>query len=169
MIKLMIQGTPEDIDRFGAILKGAGVEFVYVSSTRKPTAVAKWGSQKAGINLPDVDVTDYPSGKVEIFERKRRGTGTSKRSKAGYVYLMPTPHGAYKIGKTTNPNSRRKTFSTKYPFPVEFIHLIKTSDCHALEKELHQRFSERRKGRSEFFDLTGDDVESIKSMTGDMD
>jgi hypothetical protein len=173
MIKLTIQGTPEDLQKFSAILRGSGVEFVYSSDMRKPTATAKWASQKAGVNLPDVDkdvLSTYPAGKVEVFERRRRGTGkTSGKSQVGWVYLMPTPHGAYKIGKTTNPNSRRKTFSTKYPFTVEFIHLIHTSNCGALEKELHRRFADRRKGNSEFFDLTGDDVRSIMAMKGDLE
>lgn len=166
MIKLTIQGTPEDVAAFNALLQSAKVEIVYASDGRKWSATDKWCSQKMGVNLP-VSETPAPALNIAVNERKRRGAGKGQtKDKSGYVYLMPGPEGSYKIGKSGNPKSRRETFGVKLPFDVEFVHLIQTSDMGALEKQLHRQFAAKRRGRSEFFMLSPEDVELIKSMKG---
>lgn len=91
---------------------------------------------------------------------------TEKRASAaykGYVYLIQSPTGAYKIGRTTNPKDRMKTFSVKLPFEVEYVCLIQTDDMYSLEQSLHKQFATKRVN-GEWFQLEPNDVEHIKRL-----
>lgn len=94
-------------------------------------------------------------------ERKKR----VYPNKAGYVYLIQSSTGAYKIGRTKDPSSRSKTFGVQLPFEVEFIATIATADMFALEAKLHIEFDAKRIN-GEWFALDTSDVEYIKSITG---
>lgn len=83
--------------------------------------------------------------------------------KSGWVYVIKSPTGAYKIGKSSNPNNRIKTFEVKLPFEVEFICLIPAADMNRLEKHLHGHFTEKHIN-GEWFALTPEDVEYIKGL-----
>lgn len=92
-------------------------------------------------------------------------TIAAKRQTAspGYVYLIQSPSGAYKIGRSKNPENRLKTFGVKLPFEVEYIAIIRTSDMYALESDLHIRYSDKRVN-GEWFALAPADVDYIKSL-----
>src|SRR5678815_3797246 len=62
----------------------------------------------------------------------------------GYVYVVKSDSGHYKIGRTNNPDDRRKTFNVKLPVEIEFIILIKTSDYTQLESVLHTQYKHKR-------------------------
>ena len=86
----------------------------------------------------------------------------SSRVNGGYVYLIRSEHG-YKIGKTTSVKSRVKLFGVKLPFDIELEHYAYFDDHHSAERELHERFSNKRI-QGEWFDLNPIDVELIKSF-----
>lgn len=98
---------------------------------------------------------------VEKVARERR-----PRSTAGYVYLIQSPTTYWKIGRTSDPNDRIKTFNVKLPFEVNYKHLIKTSDMYTLESNLHIKYASKRV-EGEWFALTEDDVIEICNMKGD--
>lgn len=81
----------------------------------------------------------------------------------GYVYLIQSPTQAYKIGRTRNPDNRMETFTVKLPFEVEYVCVIQCEDMYGLERELHQRFADKRVN-GEWFSLTLEDVEYIKGL-----
>lgn len=85
------------------------------------------------------------------------------RDFSGYVYLIQSPQGAYKIGKTRNPESRFQTFGLTLPFEIEYVCVIKTNLMSNLEKELHERFAHKRL-RGEWFQLEPNDVSYIMSL-----
>lgn len=91
---------------------------------------------------------------------KRRATNSRP---PGYVYLIQSSTGYYKIGRTSNPNDRMKTFNVKLPFEVEYTCVIETPDMFKLERELHQRFAKNRVN-GEWFALSSEDVEYIKGL-----
>lgn len=82
---------------------------------------------------------------------------------AGFVYLIQSDTGYYKIGKTRNPNNRMRTFNVKLPFEVSYACLIKTDHMSALENELHRLYASKRVN-GEWFRLDEDDVAYIKGM-----
>jgi hypothetical protein len=83
----------------------------------------------------------------------------------GYVYVLKSVSGHYKIGRTKDPKDRLKTFSVKLPFEVEYELLIPSSNHKALEAELHQRFKEKHIN-GEWFSLAQDDIEALRLEYG---
>ena len=83
----------------------------------------------------------------------------------GYVYLLKDVEvsGRYKIGMTTNPQQRMGNFGVKLPFQTELIHLFYTDDCRRDERQLHERFAQKRRG-GEWFALNDSDVAYIKRL-----
>lgn len=105
----------------------------------------------------------------ELSRRTNAATATElarKRAwmkKSGYVYLIESSHGVYKIGLSRDPQNRIATFGILLPFPVEFVCLIQTDDMRALETQLHTRYADKRIN-GEWFALDTADVEYIKSL-----
>lgn len=87
----------------------------------------------------------------------------SQKPRAGYVYLLQSPTGAYKIGRTVDPQDRLKTFSVKLPFEVEYLCLIRAEDMYALEAELQGRFIDKHIN-GEWFALLPEDIEYIRGL-----
>jgi hypothetical protein len=100
--------------------------------------------------------TDYiPPSKPEKF--------IEWKDRPGFVYLIKSPSGHYKIGKTSNIHNRLRTFNVKLPFEPTLVHTIKSSDMHAQEQVLHQRFASQRVN-GEWFNLSDEDVAYIKTL-----
>lgn len=97
---------------------------------------------------------------------KRQEEYSKQQAAAGYVYLIVSDTGYYKIGRTNNPKNRIATFTVKLPFHVEYEHLIACPDMRSLERNLHQRFKHKRVG-GEWFALDADDIAFIKSLGGE--
>lgn len=98
--------------------------------------------------------------------KPRRPTGAKQRprDKSGYVYLIASTVGSYKIGRTKDIHDRLRTFNVKLPFEVQFIHHIQCEDMYIAEKLLHRFFASKRIKGSEWFLLTDQDVEYIKQV-----
>ena len=81
----------------------------------------------------------------------------------GYVYILKA--GTYfKIGVTTGTvEGRVKELQTGSAKKIEIVHAIRTSDPYKLEKELHSKYSKKRK-RGEWFDLSSYDVRKLKEL-----
>lgn len=92
-----------------------------------------------------------------------RNNPSYKHPRPGFVYLVQSPTGAYKIGKAKDPNDRQKTFGIQLPFEVEFIALVPTPNMKQTEDELHRQFADKRVN-GEWFNLTPEDVEYIKGL-----
>jgi arginine utilization protein RocB len=173
MIKLTIQGEPDEIAAFLFHLEDcAGISLEYKTGISKRALHHKWGSALAGLHIEAVTGLEP---EVTIYSSKRGSKGESSTTKAvpGYVYVMPyySANGieGYKIGKTTNPYSRRRTFSIKLNFQVTFIALIHSDNHSALETAMHQEFAKKRRGSSEWFNLTPEDVAAIQALMSDED
>lgn len=101
--------------------------------------------------IPPAAAPHVPVSRQRFYER------------GGFVYLVRSASGFYKIGRTVDPDDRIASFRLTLPFEVEYEHLIQTDDMRGLEKELHRRFSAKRV-RGEWFDLSESDVIYIKSL-----
>lgn len=93
---------------------------------------------------------------------------TKQVNKKGFVYLLKSPTGFWKIGKTIDPKDRIATFSVKLPFEVSYVHLIPCYDHHKLESELHIVFSHLQVD-GEWFKLSPADIAWITSLTNQTD
>jgi len=80
--------------------------------------------------------------------------------RSGFIYLLRSATGPYKIGKSKDPSQRFHTIFTNSPVALELILQIETDDMHALERDLHQRFAAKRI-QGEWFQLDDADLSSI--------
>lgn len=130
---------------------------------------AKMVETQTYVTVPDYTIRYIEFLRAEKYRRDEKARKASKKQEkrlatgAGYVYLIQSPTGAYKIGRTKNPKDRMKTFGVQLPFEVEFVHLIETPDMYTLESDLHKRFEERRVN-GEWFALEPADIEFIKGL-----
>jgi hypothetical protein len=92
-------------------------------------------------------------------------------SQPGYVYVMrlemstEAEQCAYKIGKSVKPVARLTQLSTKLPYPVSLLLVIRTGDMQALEQMLHARYSATRM-EGEWFRLTLRDLRYLVRLAG---
>lgn len=86
---------------------------------------------------------------------------------SGYVYVLKSDSGHYKIGKTTDPKNRRETFGIKLPMEVEYIVLIQSSNHHRLEATLHEQFKHKRIN-GEWFNLSHNDLIWFNGFPGNI-
>lgn len=80
----------------------------------------------------------------------------------GYVYLLQCGEH-FKIGYSLTPHKRVRQLRTGSPHPIRLIHELKTPCFKLIEKQLHHKFRSKR-GEGEWFVLTPDDVDHIKSL-----
>lgn len=99
----------------------------------------------------------------EVVIRRQTNDTSQATAQSGYVYLLRSDTGFYKIGRAKNPKNRLATFNVKLPFEVQFEHLIKSNDYKRLEKELHERYDHLRVN-GEWFNLDPKDIEEILKM-----
>lgn len=99
----------------------------------------------------------------ELTRRDKLVAGKYPPIKGGYVYLMRSTLGDYKIGCSARPQNRLMTFGVTLPYPVELIHLIYSPDMYRTEQELHARFQDKRIA-GEWFKLDEGDVAVIMEM-----
>jgi hypothetical protein len=119
------------------------------------------------------EIVTWPQDALILFawlkgESESRASRVVKKGhvyKSGYLYLLRSTTGYFKIGRTTDPTNRIKTFEVKLPFEVAYEHVFPTDDMFGMEKALHSRFAEKRVN-GEWFALAPDDVEYIKSLGG---
>lgn len=93
-----------------------------------------------------------------INHRVHKQWSAEHSPKGGYIYLLRSMSGYYKIGRSKNPDNRIKTFSVKLPFEVEYVVVIPSDDMIEFEKSWHDWFADKRVN-GEWFSLTNDDAE----------
>lgn len=83
------------------------------------------------------------------------------------VYLIQEKYaGLYKIGLTKNYPARKIGLELQIPYGFKTIRVIACQDCRRLERELHEKFKDKRK-RGEWFDLSPADVKYIRRLVVD--
>lgn len=102
----------------------------------------------------------------EVQRRNRladKSLTKQRKQQEGYVYLIKSSEGCYKIGRSKNVKERISSLGVTLPFDIEVIHTIKSADYAGLETELHELF-ELKRVRGEWFNLSPDDIEYIKGL-----
>lgn len=99
-----------------------------------------------------------------VFERAASKVAIKPNVFRGYVYLLGSPEGYCKIGRTVNLTSRLLAIGLQLPFKIELLHSIQVSDPVRAERFLHSKFAHCR-ANGEWFLLSVDDINWIKSRT----
>lgn len=95
---------------------------------------------------------------AEIFIAQNKNLSTS-----GYIYVIRSENGKYKIGKAQDVNKRLQSLQTGTPEKLELVLTIKTSNKNVLETICHRQFSSK-KIRGEWFSLTDDDLNWLSNL-----
>jgi hypothetical protein len=90
---------------------------------------------------------------------------TGQHLEGGYIYCLHDQQGHYKLGLTKHLDQRIKQLSTQPPFEISLVFAFKVVFARDYEAFLHHRFREKRL-RGEWFRLSSEDVESIRSDAG---
>lgn len=90
---------------------------------------------------------------------------TASKAVVGFVYVLRSQDGLYKIGKSIDPDVRIKSLGVVLPFAITPLHIIPSQDYIAAEKRLHERFAQKRQ-RGEWFDLDEQDLSWLISLHG---
>lgn len=84
----------------------------------------------------------------------------------GYVYILSSDNGLYKIGKSKDPKGRINTLKTASPVKIELYRLFMSSDMDDAEAMLHYMFSDFRE-IGEWFRLSEKELQELNDREGD--
>lgn len=101
-----------------------------------------------------------PEEYQEIQDGGLSNAQIQKKLDEGYVYLIESENGVYKIGKAKDVDKRVNTFGVKLPIKTTLLHSFWSSQYSAAEKKLHEMFKDKRT-HGEWFYLSREDVNSI--------
>lgn len=96
--------------------------------------------------------------KQRHIEYKQQEKEKKSSKKEGYIYLLHSEVGYYKIGKAVDPWSRGQTIGTEHAYKVNLIYVARCTDRAKVERLLHQTLAEYRMN-GEWFNLPPDKVE----------
>lgn len=106
---------------------------------------------------------------VEALAYFSRSGGVGKvlfqEKEPGFVYLMREIDGDNhcKIGRSTKVRQRLGSARVDNPRQIVLLHDFFSTDHYKVERQLHKQFASKRV-KGEWFALTQDDIETIKSM-----
>ncbi len=113
---------------------------------------------KQNVNDKVVDICKVAATKEK--PRQPRSTD-SEEIEYEFVYLMKS--GKYfKIGRSNCAERREFELKILLPEKLKLIHKIKTDDPVGIENYWHNRFKDKRRSKSEWFDLSASDVKIFK-------
>ena len=83
----------------------------------------------------------------------------------GYVYVLSDrENGTYKIGRTKNLEQRVRSIRTGNPNRIDLVAYAMCEDTVQAEKRVHNLYTYRRRKGKEWFDLTDQEVEELKTL-----
>lgn len=98
-----------------------------------------------------------------LSPRPRTLRAQSMPGRSGYVYLLRSEIGLYKIGRSKSPLDRVEQLKCGIPIELELLHSVSCEDYFRAEAELHRRYAPKRV-KGEWFRLDAEDVETIKRV-----
>jgi hypothetical protein len=96
-------------------------------------------------------------------EKRAEARRLEQERNTGYVYLMRSENGYYKIGISKDVAKRLQSINYSIPIEIELIHSFRISDYQVVERFLHDKYSSKI-FRYEWFKLDEQDIEWIKSV-----
>lgn len=126
--------------------------------------------QTAALNFyathTEIEIQDYNVSARQRWEDERQNRDVPQGyaiNRQGYIYLIGSDQGVYKIGKAKDVSNRYKLIGINLPFPTELLHTIAVSDMTYAERALHQRYAKERQ-HGEWFTLSPEQLEEIKAL-----
>lgn len=100
----------------------------------------------------------YAKIEAERIAKKATPSMPSDKLKGGYIYVLRSEAGHYKIGKAKDPFSRGRTIGTQHAYEVKLIYVALCLDYTRVETYLHQALASYRMN-GEWFNLPQDKID----------
>ncbi|MBC5996348.1 DUF4041 domain-containing protein [Romboutsia hominis] len=129
-------------------------------------------------SILELKIQNLEKNLKEAEEKMKRAESMAQKTRAGYVYIISNigsfGEDVYKIGMTRRlePMDRVKELSdASVPFSFDVHAMIYSEDAPTLEKDLHNKFNEKRLNkinlRKEFFNVKLSEIEEeVNNITG---
>lgn len=138
--------------------------------TRDKAILSKteWISLRAKINkyYNTVSSEDIESYNAEIKKEGRGGRQRRLADNPGFIYLLSSSVGLYKLGRTIDMEKRFYNHERTWPIELKIVHTISVNQVIACETFLLRMFKDKQK-QGEWFALNEDDVRWLKSLDTD--
>lgn len=137
-----------------------------ISEKQAKAIVDSWPSKKKRAIKKDLEHAFINEQKIhepsmESSEKKKRGI-----NKEGYIYLLQCRE-LCKIGITQDPEYRLDRYVTENPFPITVLLQAEVLTPATLEKNLLNKYSAKLVKGKEWFKLSEEDIEEIKTIVLD--
>lgn len=160
-----------EVDKHGICGKCSGggqaptpLSFVYfmtyiapITPTGKVLTHRRWKRLKKQLDDFYENVPPFSHRLWNMQTQNSRFKAKKKNPKEGYIYLIKSENGYYKIGRSANVDRRLSQHEMDYPMKLRVIHSFQSSNVRHDEKRLLKAF-ERKQLRGEWFELDGYDV-----------
>jgi predicted GIY-YIG superfamily endonuclease len=83
---------------------------------------------------------------------------------SGSIYLLICENGLYKIGRARNIEARLNGLHREIPIKIDYLHSVLSEHYIDAEQYMHQKFASQRQGAVEWFCLSEDQVQWIRSL-----
>jgi len=101
---------------------------------------------------------------LKLEGKKNKDKKEIRKGTKGVVYLLKIKgESKYKIGVSSNFKKRYNQLASKMPYKLLIVHKINSNNMYHLEKELHNRFK-NKKIKGEWFNLEEKDIKYICSI-----
>jgi len=111
----------------------------------------------------DLKIKKLFKDKDELVKELKKIEQAEEKQHIVYV-IGNTTLAVYKIGRSSNYKVRRSVLAVTFPFEIDTEILIITGNEIVLEKELHNKFSSKRR-KGEWFTLTKEDLDYLKELS----
>lgn len=101
---------------------------------------------------------------VSSSPTKEERIASRQKAMHGYVYLLKSSLGHYKIGSTKDVAKRLHSIECSFPHKVELVHSFETDERYRVERELQARYAEYRLA-GEWFTLPGSAISEFTEIT----
>lgn len=155
------------IDKAGSFIVGFSLRNEGLMPTRPSGIIVDWGEWEVVSRLVSQFYKAIKKGEIDKYNShcSSRGRIPGERiPKTGFVYLLRSENGYYKIGRTKNIQSRLTAIQRKYPIDIKLIHFWECDDYIETEDALHRLYQDHRKGLTEWFSLPPEAVDEICAM-----
>lgn len=140
-------------------------EWAPITPTGRVLSSRRWRKIKKKVDgfFERIPRSEHQIWNRSVKERKRRKR--TPHPKEGYIYLIKSGNGYYKIGRTKNVEKRLSQHERDYPLELRVIHTVQSATVKRDEKRLLRAFRKAGKNlQGEWFELDHHDVEWIKDI-----
>jgi predicted GIY-YIG superfamily endonuclease len=93
----------------------------------------------------------------------RKASANEPKENSGFIYILKSSNGYYKIGRAKEVNVRVAAWKTVFPIKIKLVNSFACKNRMAVENALHNKYAKKRLER-EWYKLEKEDVNYLMSI-----